>query len=235
MASASAQGEASSGASPESDFSWRKIRIATVCLIGTMFATSLLPFSALTLLMLPMVTELGWSRTEFSSALTVMMWSGALLVPVFGRLSDRGGGAAGDPLRHGHHRPQYAGARLPDREHLSVLRIFRDLRRDRLQPHRLPEGDRRALQQASRQGVGAVRRGVGLRLRADPAADEFPAQFTSAGAGPSSLSAPSSLRCCRCSISRWRSRAAKARRAPCPVSDGCRSTRRTRRRRRWKA
>ncbi len=81
----------SSAAAPrieESDFSFRKMKIATVCLVGGTFATSLLPFGALTLLMTPMTREFGWSRTEFSYAMTFLMWSGALSVMIFGRLSD---------------------------------------------------------------------------------------------------------------------------------------------------
>ncbi len=56
-----------------------------------MFATSMLPFGALTLVMLPMTKEFGWSRTEFSYATTALMWSGSLSVLFFGKLSDRVG------------------------------------------------------------------------------------------------------------------------------------------------
>lgn len=73
----------------ESDFSPRKIRIATVCLVGMLFGTSLLPFGAAALVMLPMTAEFGWSRTEFSLSTTFLMWFGALSVPYLGRLTDR--------------------------------------------------------------------------------------------------------------------------------------------------
>jgi MFS family permease len=75
----------------ESDFSYRKIKLSLVCLVGSLFATSLLPFGAIGLVMVPMTQEFGWSRTEFSLATTFLMWFGALTVPFLGRLCDRVG------------------------------------------------------------------------------------------------------------------------------------------------
>ena len=85
---AAGQGRDVAGA-VESDFSFRKLKIATTCLIGITFASSVLPWSALSLLMLPMTKEFGWSRTEFSLALTVMLWSGGFSVAFFGHLTDK--------------------------------------------------------------------------------------------------------------------------------------------------
>ena len=73
----------------ESDFSARKMRIALVALVGSLFGSNLLPFGALTFAMLPMTKELGWSRTEFSWATTALMWCGSFCIPFMGRLADR--------------------------------------------------------------------------------------------------------------------------------------------------
>ncbi|MEI9964974.1 MAG: MFS transporter [Caulobacteraceae bacterium] len=75
----------------ESDFSPRKIKIATVSLLGSTFATSLLPFMALGMVMIPMTKEFGWNRTEFNLANSSLMWFGALTVWVFGRITDKVG------------------------------------------------------------------------------------------------------------------------------------------------
>jgi MFS family permease len=75
----------------ESDFTPRKLRIGIVCLLGQALATSLLAFGALTLVMLPMTEEFHWTRTQFSYAMSLFMWCGALTGPVFGRMVDRWG------------------------------------------------------------------------------------------------------------------------------------------------
>lgn len=72
----------------ESDFSLRKIRVATIILLGQTFATSLLPFIALPLLFQPMTTEFGWSPTQFSLATTSLMIVGAFSAFGFGWLLD---------------------------------------------------------------------------------------------------------------------------------------------------
>jgi MFS family permease len=77
------------GGAPESDFSLRKIKIAGVCLLGTTFATSLLPFMALTFVLLPMTREFHWSREEFLLANSSLMWFGALTVWPLGWLTDK--------------------------------------------------------------------------------------------------------------------------------------------------
>ncbi len=75
----------------ESDFSLRKIRIAMVCLAGMTFATSILPFSALTYVLLPMTKEFHWTREQFGYAGSCLMWFGALTVWGLGRLTDKVG------------------------------------------------------------------------------------------------------------------------------------------------
>ncbi|MEI9964975.1 MAG: MFS transporter [Caulobacteraceae bacterium] len=91
MADAAHPASGAPSAPVESDFSFRKIKVAMVCLIGGLFATSLLPFGALAFVLLPMTKEFGWTRTEFSGATTALMWFGSLSVPFLGRLSDKVG------------------------------------------------------------------------------------------------------------------------------------------------
>lgn len=78
-------------AAPESDFSPRKLRIAAAILIGQTFATSLLPFAAFSLVMIPLTRQFGWSRTDFSFAQTCIMFFGALSLWPIGRLTDKFG------------------------------------------------------------------------------------------------------------------------------------------------
>jgi len=73
----------------ESDFSLRKMRIATAILIGQTFATSLLPYGAFSLLMVPMTQEFGWTRTQFSFASTFLFIFGAASLWPLGRITDR--------------------------------------------------------------------------------------------------------------------------------------------------
>ncbi len=75
----------------ESDFSPRKIRIAAVVLLGMTFATSVLPFTALGYVLLPMTKEFGWSRAEFNLAGSSLMVFGALTVWILGRMTDKFG------------------------------------------------------------------------------------------------------------------------------------------------
>jgi MFS family permease len=75
-------------AAAESDFSPRKIKIATVILLGQTFASSILPFIALGYVMPSMTKEFGWSKTEFLLANSFMMWCGALTVWPMGRFTD---------------------------------------------------------------------------------------------------------------------------------------------------
>ncbi|BAK67034.1 major facilitator superfamily protein [Sphingobium sp. SYK-6] len=81
------------GAEPryESDFSFRKIKLATIITLANMFATSLLPFGAITLVNVPMTQEFGWSQTEYSWAMTALMWCGAVTLPFYGKFMDKVG------------------------------------------------------------------------------------------------------------------------------------------------
>lgn len=76
---------------PESDFSFRKLKIAGVCLMGQLFGTSMLIVGPLSMLMLPMNEEFGWTRSQFSYSTASIMWAGALASPLVGRLMDHRG------------------------------------------------------------------------------------------------------------------------------------------------
>ncbi len=78
-------------AAQESDFSPRKLRIAGVVLLGTLFGSSILPFMAYSLLLTPMTQEFGWSATAYSWGYTALMWCGALVQQPLGRIVDRVG------------------------------------------------------------------------------------------------------------------------------------------------
>ena len=78
-------------AAVESDFSFRKLKIAGICLMGQLFGSSMLLIGPLSMQMLPMTQEFGWSRSQFSYATSAVMWAGALASPFFGRLIDRRG------------------------------------------------------------------------------------------------------------------------------------------------
>lgn len=73
----------------ESDFSPRKIKVAIGVMAGQIFATSILPFAAMSLVLLPMTKEFGWSRTEFSFATTCIFFFGSISLWPIGRMADR--------------------------------------------------------------------------------------------------------------------------------------------------
>lgn len=75
----------------ESDFSPRKLKIATGILIGQSFATSILPFSAVGLLLIPLTTEFHWTRTEYSFGTAFLFFFGAVSLWPIGRIADRFG------------------------------------------------------------------------------------------------------------------------------------------------
>jgi MFS family permease len=71
----------------------RKLLIAAVCLLGSAFV----PYVQVTigpLMMLPMIQELGWTRTQYAFGTTFLFISGAVTVLVFGRIADRYGSRA---------------------------------------------------------------------------------------------------------------------------------------------
>jgi sugar phosphate permease len=74
---------------PESDFSPRKIKIASVILLGQTFASSIVPLYALGYVLPSMTKEFGWSRTEFLGANTALLFIGALISWPMGVLTDR--------------------------------------------------------------------------------------------------------------------------------------------------
>ena len=73
----------------ESDFSIRKLKIMFAVTVGVLFGSSILPFTAIMLLTLPMTEEFGWTRTQFSGGLTAMMLVGGTSAPFLGRLVDK--------------------------------------------------------------------------------------------------------------------------------------------------
>ena len=73
----------------ESDFSPRKLKIAAGVMAGQIFATSILPFAAMSLVLLPMTKEFGWSRTEFSFATTCIFFFGSVSLWPIGRIADK--------------------------------------------------------------------------------------------------------------------------------------------------
>ena len=68
----------------------RKLLIAGTCLLGATFIPYVQAIIA-PLMMLPMIGEFGWTRTQFAIATTCMFVSGAVTVLVFGRIADRYG------------------------------------------------------------------------------------------------------------------------------------------------
>ena len=75
----------------ETDVSPRNLRVAGVCLMGSMFGTYLVVFGAMSFLMTPIIEEFHWTRLQFSYAVSAMMWAGALAMPLLGRIADRFG------------------------------------------------------------------------------------------------------------------------------------------------
>jgi MFS family permease len=75
----------------ESDFSLRKLKLVTIITIANMFATSLLPFGAITLVNVPMTQEFGWTQAQYGLAMTSLMWCGAATLIFYGRFMDKYG------------------------------------------------------------------------------------------------------------------------------------------------
>ncbi|MBT2185438.1 MFS transporter [Sphingobium nicotianae] len=85
--------EAATSSEPryESDFSLRKLKLVTIITIANMFATSLLPFGAITLVNMPMTREFGWTQAQYGLAMTSLMWCGACTLIFYGRVMDKFG------------------------------------------------------------------------------------------------------------------------------------------------
>lgn len=80
---------ANAAPSVDSDFSAAKLRVALAIVVGTFFGSTVLPFSAQGLLLMPMTGEFGWSRLEYSLGNSAMMFGGMMTAPFMGRLVDR--------------------------------------------------------------------------------------------------------------------------------------------------
>lgn len=73
----------------ERDFSPRKLKVMLGCLLGTLLGSHFLTVSAVAIVMAPMTGEFHWSRAGISGAVTVLLWVGAIMTAVWGRLIDR--------------------------------------------------------------------------------------------------------------------------------------------------
>lgn len=74
----------------EPELSRRKLIVAVTCLLGATFV----PYVQATispLMMLPMISEFGWTRTQFAFGSTFLFVFGAITVLIFGRVADRFG------------------------------------------------------------------------------------------------------------------------------------------------
>jgi MFS family permease len=78
-------------ATGESDFAPRKLKVMLGCLLGTLLGSNFLTVSAVAIVMAPMTAQFHWSRAGMSGAVTVLLWVGALMTAVWGRLIDRFG------------------------------------------------------------------------------------------------------------------------------------------------
>lgn len=78
-------------APPEGDFSPRKLKIALGILFGQSFGTSILPYTALTLMLMPLTHQFGWTAAQFSWSVTALFVAGAISLWPLGRLADKVG------------------------------------------------------------------------------------------------------------------------------------------------
>ncbi len=76
---------------PESDFSPRKLKVAAGILIGQSFGTSILPYSAIFLLQLPLTRQFHWTAEQFGWAVTFLFTFGGLSLWPIGRFADKVG------------------------------------------------------------------------------------------------------------------------------------------------
>jgi MFS family permease len=73
------------------DFTPRKLKVMLGCLLGTMLGSNFLTVTAVAIVMAPMTSQFHWTRTGMSGAVTILLWVGALMTAVWGRLIDRFG------------------------------------------------------------------------------------------------------------------------------------------------
>jgi MFS family permease len=76
-------------ANAESDFSLRKLKVAAGILIGQSFGTSILPYSALMLMLTPLTHQFHWTAAQFSWAVTFLFTFGAISLWPIGRMADK--------------------------------------------------------------------------------------------------------------------------------------------------
>ena len=60
-------------------------------LVGQSFGTSILPYSAMMLIQMPLLKEFGWTSTQFSWGVTFLFVAGAISLWPLGRLADKWG------------------------------------------------------------------------------------------------------------------------------------------------
>jgi MFS family permease len=73
----------------EGDFSPRKLKIVAGIIVGQSFGTSILPYSALMLMLTPLTHQFGWTAAQFSLAVTFLFIAGALSLWPIGRVADK--------------------------------------------------------------------------------------------------------------------------------------------------
>jgi MFS family permease len=73
------------------DFTPRKLKVMLGCLLGTLLGSNFLTVSAVAIVMAPMTAQFHWSRAAMSGAVTVLLWVGAIMTAVWGRMIDRFG------------------------------------------------------------------------------------------------------------------------------------------------
>jgi hypothetical protein len=75
----------------EADFSPRKLKVMFGCLLGTLLGSHFLTVTAVAVVMAPMTSQFHWSRAGMSGAVSVLLFVGAIMTAVWGRLIDRFG------------------------------------------------------------------------------------------------------------------------------------------------
>ena len=75
----------------EGDFSPRKLKIVAGIIVGQSFGTSILPYSALMLMLTPLTHQFHWTAAQFSLAVTFLFIAGALSLWPIGRVADKFG------------------------------------------------------------------------------------------------------------------------------------------------
>lgn len=83
--------EAQTAPAVEGDFSPRKIKIVAGMLIGQSFGTSILPYTAVFFLQLPLMHEFHWTAQQFGWAVTFLFTFGGLSLWPIGRIADKVG------------------------------------------------------------------------------------------------------------------------------------------------